>query len=337
MVYEHSIGKYEVIRVTFYTRENCSLCDQGLEHLRALSARIDFELTVIDIDSDPALRTKYLQSVPVVEIGPYTLNAPFTKKDLEVTLRAASASLKQQVPVPPVESKPSAIRLNRLLHSFSRHWLVFANLIVLLYVGLPFAAPTLMKVGLERPASWIYSLYSPMCHQLGYRSWFLYGKQAAYPKEIAGTSLISFDEATGLDEENLTEARKFIGNDALGFKVALCERDVAIYGGILLGGLAFGLFRSKLKPLPLWIWILVGIMPIALDGGTQLLSVISFLSFPVRESTPFLRTITGLLFGTMNVWLAYPYVEESMLETRALIAAKLARAESRSQIATPSI
>lgn len=325
-----------MIQVTFYTRENCSLCDEALKGLHDLGERIDFELTVIDVGSDPALLQKYSHAIPVVDIGPYTLKAPFTKQDMEVSLRAAIASAKQRQPVKPAENPRRALRLNKLLHSFSRHWLVVVNFIVLLYVGLPFSAPMLMKAGLERPASWIYTLYSPMCHQLGFRSWFLFGEQAAYPKEIAGTSLTSFAEATGLDEDNLSAAREFVGNDKVGYKVALCERDVAIYGGIFMGGLAFVLVRSKLKPLPVWVWILVGIMPIALDGGTQLLSVISFLSFPVRESTPFLRTFTGLVFGIMNVWLAYPYVEESMVETRALIAAKLARAESRAQIATPS-
>jgi uncharacterized membrane protein len=139
-----------------------------------------------------------------------------------------------------------------------------------------------------------------------------------------------------LDEENLTAARRFVGDEHLGYKVALCERDVAIYGGIFLGGLVFGLIRSRLKPLPVWLWLLLGVLPIALDGGTQLLSAFDFFSFPVRESTPLLRTITGLLFGLMNVWLAYPYVEESMLETRAQVAAKLARVEGRSQMATPT-
>lgn len=325
-----------MIDVTFFTRDECSLCDEALAALDDLREKIDFELAIIDVDSDPAIKQKYLHAVPVLEIGPYTLKAPFTKQDIEVSLRAATASAKQRKKAKPVENKGRALRLNKLLHSFSRHWLVVANLIVLLYVGMPFSAPMLMKAGLERPASWLYTLYSPMCHQLGFRSWFLFGDQAAYPREIAGTSLTSFAEATGLDEGDLSAARKFVGNEVVGYKVALCERDVAIYGGIFLGGLAFALVRTKLKPLPVWIWILVGIMPIAVDGGTQLLSVISFLSFPVRESTPFLRTFTGLLFGVMNVWLAYPYVEESMIETRALIAAKLARAESRSQIPTPS-
>jgi hypothetical protein len=44
----------------------------------------------------------------------------------------------------------------------------------------------------------------------------------------------------------------------------------------------------------------------------------------LRESTPFLRTVTGLLFGLLNVWLAYPYLEESMGQTRATASVKLA-------------
>jgi hypothetical protein len=40
-----------------------------------------------------------------------------------------------------------------------------------------------------------------------------------------------------------------------------------------------------------------------------------------------LRTATGLLFGLLNVWLAYPYLEESMGETRAAVSVKLAGSE----------
>jgi uncharacterized membrane protein len=325
-----------MLNITFYTRENCSLCDQALIELEEIQAEIPFKLSVIDIDSDQALQKKYLELIPVVEIGPYTLKAPFTKQELEITLRAALTSREQSPVVESSGSRRSGLRLNKMLHSFSRHWLVVVNIVVLLYVGLPFSAPVLMKVGAVQPASWIYTIYSPMCHQLGYRSWFLFGEQAAYPKELAGTSLTSFEQATGLDSENLTASRNFNGNERLGYKVALCERDVAIYGGIFLGGILFGFVRSKLKPLPVWLWLLFGILPIALDGGSQLLAVFDFLPFPARESTPLLRTITGFLFGTMNVWLAYPYVEESMLETRAVVAAKLARAEGQSGLAQNS-
>jgi uncharacterized membrane protein len=172
-------------------------------------------------------------------------------------------------------------------------------------------------------------LYSPWCHQLAYRSWFLFGEQAAYPLEIADTDLTSYQAATGLDGDDRYVAESFLGDEKVGFKVVLCQRDVAMWGGMLVAGLAFGLVRGRLKPLPILLWFVLGVLPIGLDGGTQLLSLLPFSGFPVRESTPFLRTLTGTLFGVMNVWMAYPYIEESMSETRLLVASKLARARRR--------
>ena len=41
----------------------------------------------------------------------------------------------------------------------------------------------------------------------------------------------------------------FIGSPELGYKVAFCERDVAIYLAVLLAGLAYGRFRDRLPSL----------------------------------------------------------------------------------------
>ena len=116
------------------------------------------------------------------------------------------------------------------------------------------------------------------------------------------------------------QARQFTGNEAVGYKMALCERDIAIYGGILLFGLVYGLTGRRLKPLHWMLWILIGMGPIGLDGFSQLFSQIewSWLQsvLPYRESTPFLRVLTGALFGITTAWFAYPYMEESMAETR---------------------
>jgi uncharacterized membrane protein len=219
--------------------------------------------------------------------------------------------------------------MTRAVGSFSRHWLAILNTIVFLYIGLPFLAPILMKAGAESPARLIYTVYSPVCHQLAFRSWFLFGEQAAYPRSLAGMSLVSYGEATGLEENDLAAARALVGDSHLGFKVALCERDVAIYGGILLGGLIFALVRGRIKPLPVWAWLVFGVLPMAIDGGTQLVSgfPIAPVGWALRESTPLLRTATGLLFGLLNVWLAYPYLEESMAGTRAAASVKLAGSE----------
>jgi len=185
----------------------------------------------------------------------------------------------------------------------------------------------------------IYRVYGGLCHQLAYRSWFLFGEQPYYPREAAGLEHIqSFTEATGLDEDGVFDARNYMGSERTGYKVALCQRDVAIYGAILLFGIIFVATKRKIKPLPFWMWILIGIIPVGFDGGTQIISQVlaepvfkflqSFVSFlPLRESTPFLRTFTGFLFGFTTAWFGYPLVEEAMRDTRSLLVSKFARLE----------
>jgi uncharacterized membrane protein len=317
------------MRVTLFTKPECTLCEEAREQLEALQKEFPHTLVEVDISRETSLFERYGEKVPVVQVGPYTLEAPFDERDLRVTLGASRDGLaddkpKRQTP------RQQALRLNKIVLFFGRHWLAVFNLLVFIYVGLPFAAPVLMNAGARRPARVIYTVYSPLCHQLAFRSWFLFGEQAAYPRELAGTEYASYSQATGMDGSDLLAARNFLGNDQVGYKVALCERDVAIYGGILLAGLAFSLVKGKLKPLPLGLWVLFGIAPIALDGFSQLLAgfpIPGLAAIPARESTPFLRTLTGGLFGLMNVWMAYPYVEETMAETRALVAAKIEAAK----------
>ena len=131
-------------------------------------------------------------------------------------------------------------------------------------------------------------------------------------------------------------ARAFIGNEALGFKVAYCERDVAIYGAILIFGLLYSLpaFRQRVKPLNWLMYGLIGVAPIALDGFSQLFSQYPYNTLPLfsllpyRESTPLLRTLTGGLFGMANAWLALPYLLASMTEIRRELEIKLARVDA---------
>jgi uncharacterized membrane protein len=314
-----------MMRVTLYTKKECTLCDQARSDLAEMQRSVPHQLVEIDVESDSVLAARHGDSLPVIETGPYTLRAPFSFTDLKVVLLSAQQHAAGKTPLEG-PARTRAVGMTRVVGGFSRHWLAILNTIVFLYVGLPFLAPVLLKAGAEGPARLIYTVYSPVCHQLAFRSWFLFGEQAAYPRSLAGTSLISYGEATGLDENDLAAARAMLGDDHLGFKVALCERDVAIYGGILIGGLIFAKVRGRIKPLPVWAWLVFGVLPMALDGGSQFLS-----AFPIapagllmRESTPLLRTATGLLFGLLNVWLAYPYLEESMGETRAAVSVKLA-------------
>lgn len=316
-----------MIRVTLYTKPDCSLCDTAREALAFLQAEHPHQLVEVNIEGDPALEKRFGESIPVVQAGPYLLKAPFEERDLRVAL-AAARDRADRIAQPSEATRRTALRADRVVLFIARHWLGMVNVLLFIYVGLPFTAPVLMKFGATTPASWIYKAYSPLCHQLAFRSWFLFGEQPAYPRLAAGTSLTSYGQATGLDENDLGAARDFVGDAQLGYKVALCQRDVAIYGGMLLGGLLFVFLRRRLKPLPIWLWILVGVLPIAIDGGTQLLSVFPLFSVFSRESTPFLRSLTGGLFGLMNISMAFPQVQDSMDEVAAALIPRLAAARA---------
>lgn len=337
----------QLLSVLLFGRKQCHLCKVAEEDLKSLQEKYPHQLTVIDVDDDIDLEKKYGQDIPVVKVGPYTVKAPFDRKTLEITLGAASDRKRQLEKIGDENylrsSEKAGIisRGDRFSIWFSKHYMLIFNLFVLIYVGLPFLAPVFLKYGYETPATVIFRLYGGLCHQLSYRSWFLFGEQPYYPREAAGINHVhTFTEVTGLDEVGVFEARRFVGTEETGYKVALCQRDVAIYGAILLFGIIFVITGRKIKSLPFWLWILIGIIPIGFDGGTQIFSQLlaepafDFLQpifgfLPLRESTPFLRTLTGFLFGFTTAWFGYPLVEEAMHDTRSLLAAKFARLEGK--------
>ena len=207
-------------------------------------------------------------------------------------------------PEPQPNSLPvsqTASQASGLVMGFARHWLIFFNLAWLIYVVTPFLAPVFMQIDWTAQAQVVYLIYSYLCHQLPDHSYFLFGPTLA-PQEA---ELI----AGGMSESaNLFAQRSFIGSPEVGWKVALCQRDVAIYAAVFLTGVLYGLVRNRMRPLPFKFYVLF-LIPIAIDGGTQLIGW--------RESNWFLRTVTGALFGFASVWLAYPYVEDAMADVMA--------------------
>jgi uncharacterized membrane protein len=197
--------------------------------------------------------------------------------------------------------------LDKLVFSLAKHWLLLVNLVLAVYGGLPVLAPILMGLGYPRPAEIIYTFYKPQCHQLPQRSFFLFGPQLAYSletlQELLGPEMLADDSL----------ARAFIGNAALGYKVAYCQRDTATYGSMLLAGMVFGLVRHRLRPISFALYLTL-LAPWAIDGLAQ------FLGF--YESTWQLRTITGGLFGLGTVWFAYPYLEAGTAELLRTISQK---------------
>ena len=330
-----------MLNVTLYTRKNCKLCDEVKADLNELQSQYPHRLAEVDIESDNALLAKFLVEIPVVEVGPYSLKAPITRQKLQMTLGAASDRKKQleKLGDPEYQMKikkgQKVTTGDRVSFWIAKRYLLMLNLFMLIYVGLPFLAPTLMKLGAELPARAIYRMYSPLCHQFGFRSFFLYGEQIVYPlAEARMTSIKTFEQATGIPNLNdpysatRFDARNYTGDETVGYKVALCERDVAIYLSILLFGILYGLSGRRIKSLHWALWLLIGIAPIGLDGFSQLFSQFNWAwldsLIPYRESTPYLRVFTGALFGFMTAWFAYPNIEESMNETRQYYIKKFA-------------
>ena len=233
----------------------------------------------------------------------------------------------------------------------ARRWLGIALLLLALYVSLPWVAPALARVGWMPAADVLYTIYSPFCHQFAFRSVFLFGEQAFYPRAAAGTGYAPFEvyaadspafqeaysywaavygarvDAPPATREGLAKfsavqqfaARQFIGDARIGYKTSLCARDLAIWTAIFVGGLIYARLRWRIRPLPLWLFVVAGLGPISLDGFSQLLSYPPFELWAVRETTPQFRLLTGAIFGLMSAWLGFPHIERSMQDLRLLL------------------
>jgi uncharacterized membrane protein len=122
------------------------------------------------------------------------------------------------------------------------------------------------------------------------RSYFLFGPQMV-------------QSMASLDALGLGTAHAFLGDAAIGFKMAYCQRNLAIYTTVLLAGLIYALVRARARPLR-WRAFSICLVPIAVDGGVQLLGV--------HESSWALRSLSGALAGLAAVWLVYPRLDVAL-------------------------
>jgi len=323
-----------MIQVTLFIYGNDSRLLQIERYLSELQGEFPHQLNVVDISQDPVLVEAFNDKAPVLDVGMFRLIRTFEKEEIKYAFLKANERLHE------AQSKGNEIMVRRITQSvqmngadrfsrwFSRHYMVLLNGFTFLYLFFALLAPSFMKIGWERPAKIIYKIYSPLCHQLAFRSFFLFGEQPYYPRELAGVEgVITYGQATGLNENDVQAARNFLGNESLGYKMALCQRDMAIYGAIFVFGVIFSITGKKIKPLPWYLWILIGLGPIGLDGFSQLLSQTGLGIFGwllLRESTPLLRSMTGLFFGLATAWFGFPYLEESVQENRLEMALKYA-------------
>ncbi len=155
------------------------------------------------------------------------------------------------------------------LRVIQRHWLGMLNGLLALFIGIAFLAPIGYALGFIGPSNEIFVIYRYFCGQVPSHSFYV-----------------------------------------AGYQMCLCSRCLAIYSTLLLSGLTLAMFRysrfrrfrSFIRPINWKFWAL-GMVPMALDGGTQL--------FGLRESNIYLRLLTGIIFGLMTAWFILPQIEES--------------------------
>jgi uncharacterized membrane protein len=192
---------------------------------------------------------------------------------------------------------------------FEHHWLLTFNSAWGIFVTLPFLAPFLMAIDLPLPGRAIYLIYTIFCHQLPERSWFFFGPQFSYTQsQIAAAWGVT---AAGISNELVR--RQFIGTPELGWKVAWSDRMVAMYGSIFLFGLLYALLRQRGRaPRSIsWVWLLILIAPLVIDGTTHLINDALRLDF--RDANQWAIWLTdgafppkfygGDMFGSLNAWL----------------------------------
>lgn len=220
----------------------------------------------------------------------------------------------------------------RLLRFLTARWWVSFVIVWGLFVGLPWLAPVFMRLGWEGGARAVYAFYSLQCHQLPERSYFLFG-----PKIMVGLDEI---QAAWQNTSDPMILRQFIGNEAMGWKVGWSDRMVSMYTSIFVAGLLYPLFRKRLLPLPIWLFVLL-VLPMAIDGTSHFVSDAlatgigqgfrdsnAWLAAATGEALPpgfyagdalgsfnwLMRLVTGLLFGVAAVWLAFPYIDQTSRE-----------------------
>ncbi len=213
--------------------------------------------------------------------------------------------------LPSSRTRRFILAVDRLSLFLARHWLTLVVVFLAIIAGLPVLAPILMHYGFAEPAQWIYLIYGLSCHQLAYRSFFFFGAQPSYTIDQLQTALGTINPAT-----DIFFWRDIRGNSELGFKMAWCERDAAIYISMLAAFILFGIIRRYVRPLDARIYLLF-VVPMAIDGLWQLAtSPVTLAPFlPIHESSAVLRVLTGTLFGAGTVWLVFPYIDQAMRET----------------------
>lgn len=208
-------------------------------------------------------------------------------------------------------AKDQHMTLVRLTKWVCQNWLQLFLIVFGLFNLLPFLAPVFASLGWQPVSDAILILYTPFCHQMAHRSFFLFGQQIMYTPAQLPVELI--DNLA----DNMLALKYFTGNETLGWKVAWSDRMVYMYGSMWLAGLIFWLTsrRRRIKPIPMLVFFVL-LLPMGLDGVSHTVSDFSGGLFDgFRYTNQWLADLTnnafsdtfyrGDYFGTFNSWMRF--------------------------------
>ncbi len=201
------------------------------------------------------------------------------------------------------------------------------NIYVILTVILVFlslAPPILTLYGFSGISGLLYTGDSTMCHQQVQRSFCIFKSEngTTYFGNCINTGNVSIDginpysaglwplgipsqqaNMSGIDP-NTGRPHSVFTDSTVGYAFGQCARNSSIYLFMLIGALIFPfLNKTDSNKIPSAIWLILALIPIGVDGTTQLIGNIFgwhyyWLSFlGLHESTNLLRVITGGIAG----------------------------------------
>ena len=196
---------------------------------------------------------------------------------------------------------------DRIVCWFLRWALGIVLFVLLIWGVLPFLAPVAYDRGYPLVGRAIHLLYTPFCHQLPQRSWFLFGPQLTYTlaeiADVAGTN-------------DAAQLRFFYGSPDLGWKMAWSDRMVSFYFMAPVFGLVYaGLrrFGVSIRPLSTKMLLLL-LLPMFIDGLTHMMNdtIWGISAAGFRDTNGWLVQLTANRFpgfyagdhvGTFNWWM----------------------------------
>jgi uncharacterized membrane protein len=229
------------------------------------------------------------------------------------------------------------IFLQKSVYWLTKFWYPLFMAAISLFLLLGFLAPALQAEGNEEAATAVYRFLAVNNHQLPERSYFLFGANGPL-QAYSLAEILAF----GADSANL---QAFKGNAEIGYKTGLNHRMIAIFIGMIVAGLIWGIRKGRprlsivqfaLLTLPL---LLDGFSHIVSESGSSfrdsndwlvMLSGDMFTAVFYTGTIPgsfnwWLRTLTGLLFGLGLVWFLFPRFADYFKKRRNELEPRLKR------------